>query len=339
MAAEKWVGLLNLAAELVCVSWKKAESMESSYLDRLLEIWDLDIESCSHLLQDPELSQAKESKPPGTSLCTSSQTLDTSHSNGDSVDTQKLNCITDCTLNKPLHAFSRLDLVDDVESSRIRSNCPSCCNDNDKDANWCIHCGTALVSKRFDMNTPQNLHQTSIDIDIPRLLLDATSCDISASPDELECTTLSSTSGSLKPNDKSRQTTIQESNHIFKLQPSPQQTHTRHWNTSSTYMWRKPSSLDTRKSHFKHQSDIPTCSKEPIQDQLEHTVASSIPRLNLSSITQINADGCLSTRRKLSANIKVNAQSPCHACLLISPPYFVEVPITRFPLATGVTTK
>ena len=265
--------------------------MESSYLDKLLEIWDLDIESCSHLLQDPKLSQAK---PSSTSLCrsTSSQALRTTQSDGDSVDTQELSCIADCGFNNPL-------LGGDAESSCIRSNqCPSCFNDNDKDANWCIHCGTALVNvgkHHFDMNTAQNLHQTPIDnINIPRVLQDATLCDISASPDELQCTKFSSTSGILKPNDISRPTTIYESNQLSKFQSSLQQTPTRRWDTSGSYTWRNPSSLDKRKSKFKHQSDIPTYT------------ATSIPRLNLSNITQISADDCSSTRRKLSANIKAS---------------------------------
>ncbi len=286
---QKWVGLLDLAQQLERYRRAKDE-MESSYLDKLLEIWDLDIESCSHLLQDPKLSQAK----PSSTLCTSSQAL--TQSNDDSVDTrtQERSCIADCGFDKPLHTFSQLDLEDDAESSHIRSNqCPSCFNDNDKDANWCIHCGTALVGNHhFDMNTAQNLHQTPIDI--PRVLQDATSCDISASPDELQCTKFSSTSGILKPNDISRPTTIYESNQLSKFQSSLQQTPTRRWDTSGSYTWRNPSSLDKRKSKFKHQSDIPTYT------------ATSIPRLNLSNITQISADDCSSTRRKLSANIKAS---------------------------------
>ncbi len=267
--------------------------MERSSLSTLLEIWDLDVESCPNLLQDPELSKAKGkgSNDSNTSFHTS-QVFTAPHSECRLLSEE--NCSNDSYLSSgSLQAFHLKEECEDSPKTQLHrpKRCHNCSSKNEPESNWCINCGTALIGENASdiiKSTCTRLNsalEQNVGVDLPICPLTRLEVQsISDSSDELENIPYTSNASSVL---KIRRSTTP------KLQSSPLHTPCRHWDTSSTYMWRKPSSLDERNSKRKHKSNS---SKQ----NLCKNVAKSIPRLDLSMVSQ-NDSSQLSTRRKMSA--------------------------------------
>ncbi len=247
--------------------------MEGSDLNALLEIWDIDAKSCPNLLQYPELALTKRNELSNTSFHTSQQ-----------------NTVSQCSLKSK---ESDLGICNESEAFHLQEDsastdqfqlqqCQNCYIYNEHESNWCMNCGTAILVEKNNLSnfSDYNLKEIGIlDLMQPIHTHLETQSLCSDSSDELESPLSIETFNTSLPT-HTKISTHEQPKFQSSVLHRPN-TPTRHWNTSSTYMWRKPSSINRKncKSNFincKHKN-----------------ITKTIPHLDLSSLS---LDSSSSTR-------------------------------------------